>query len=175
MKPTRNAPLNVKVKSEFATSRSVLRTIEGMVAASAGTKKIVTVATRKFTRYAVVTLSPARISGMTTTARSAFVTTSTIRRSTRSTRTPPANPKSTAGMIASRIRIDDDVFECVSSATRMISAEVTAFAAACERICAAQIAMNARLRSRPCCAAWVTSDKLWSIPPAPVVRARRTV
>src|SRR5919204_2452361 len=50
MKPSRNAPLNVNVKSELATSRSPRRTIDGIVAASAGTKKIVTAATRKFTR-----------------------------------------------------------------------------------------------------------------------------
>ena len=50
MKPTRNAPLKVKVKREFATMSSRFRTIAGIVAASAGTKKIVTVATRKFTR-----------------------------------------------------------------------------------------------------------------------------
>src|ERR671935_549373 len=50
MNPRRNAPLNVKVNSELATSRSPRRTIDGIVAASAGTKKIVTAATRKFTR-----------------------------------------------------------------------------------------------------------------------------
>ena len=49
MNPTRKAPLNVKVKREFAAMRSRLRTIVGIMAASAGTKKIVTVATRKFT------------------------------------------------------------------------------------------------------------------------------
>ena len=49
MKPTRNAPLNVKVKSEFATRRSRFRTIPGIIADSAGTKKIVTAATRKLT------------------------------------------------------------------------------------------------------------------------------
>ena len=50
MNPRRNEPLNVKVNSEFATRRSRLRTIPGIVADSAGTKKIVTEATRKFTR-----------------------------------------------------------------------------------------------------------------------------
>ena len=44
---------------------------------------------------------------------------------------------------------EDDVFACVSSATRMISALVTAFAATCDRIWAAQIARNARLLRRP--------------------------
>src|SRR3954454_14815489 len=63
MKPKRNAPLNVNVKSEFATSRSFFGTIEGIIAASAGTKKIVAAATRKFTTYAAVTLSPNNISG----------------------------------------------------------------------------------------------------------------
>ena len=49
MNPTRKAPLNVNVKSEFATSRSRFRTIDGIVADSAGTKKTVIAATRKFT------------------------------------------------------------------------------------------------------------------------------
>ena len=49
MKPTRNAPLNVNVNNEFAAMRSRLRTRVGIIAASAGTKKIVTVATRKLT------------------------------------------------------------------------------------------------------------------------------
>src|SRR3989442_13836640 len=82
-------------------------------------------------------------------ARSAFVTMSMSRRSVRSTMMPPAIPKRTAGMIARRMRNDDDVFECVSSATRMISALVTAFEATWERIWAAQIARNARLRRMP--------------------------
>src|SRR6266511_2666258 len=59
MNPSRKAPLNVNVKSEFATIRSRLRTMPGIVADSAGTKKIVTAATRKFTRYAAVRLVPA--------------------------------------------------------------------------------------------------------------------
>src|SRR5258708_21871865 len=42
MKPTRNAPLNVNVKSEFATRRARLRTIAGIVADSAGTQNTVT-------------------------------------------------------------------------------------------------------------------------------------
>src|SRR5260370_32447270 len=97
MKPTRNAPLNVNVKSEFATSRSRLRTIAGIVADSAGTKKTVIAATRKFTTYAAVTLSPTTSSGSTAAARNAFVTTSTRLRSVRSTTTPAKTPNTTAG------------------------------------------------------------------------------
>src|SRR2546428_11079158 len=82
-------------------------------------------------------------------ARSAFVTMSMSRRSVRSTIMPAAIPKRTAGMIARRIRNDDEVFECVISATRMMSALVTAFAVTWERIWAAQIARNARLRRMP--------------------------
>jgi hypothetical protein len=63
--------------------------------------------------------------------------------------TPPAIPKSTAGRTARRMSSEDDVFECVSSATRMMSALVTAFEATCDRIWAAQIAMKARLLRRP--------------------------
>src|SRR2546425_2978364 len=149
MNPTRNAPLKVNVKSEFAAMRSRFRTRVGIIAASAGTKKIVTVATRKFTTYATVRLVPKSSSGTIEAARNRFVTMSMSRRSVRSTMMPPAIPKSTAGMIASRIKNDDDVFECVISATRMISALVTAFAATCERFWAAQIARNARLRRKP--------------------------
>ncbi len=50
MKPSRKAPLKVNVNREFATRRSRLRTMAGMVDDSAGTKKIVAVATRKLTR-----------------------------------------------------------------------------------------------------------------------------
>src|SRR3989442_9500731 len=82
-------------------------------------------------------------------ARKIFATMSMSRRSVRSTMMPPAIPKSTAGRTASRIRNDDEVFECVISATRMMSALVTAFAATWERIWAAQIARNARLRRMP--------------------------
>ncbi len=49
MNPRRNAPLNVKVKSEFATIRSRRRTMDGSVADSAGMKNVVIAATRKFT------------------------------------------------------------------------------------------------------------------------------
>src|SRR6266550_1218148 len=94
MKPTRNAPLNVNVNNEFAAMRSRFLTSVGIIAASAGTKKIVTVATRRMTN-------------------------------------------------------DDEVFERVISATRMMSALVTAFAATWERIWAPQIARNARLRRMP--------------------------
>ncbi len=149
MKPTRNAPLNVNVNSELATRRFRFGTMAGKVADSAGTKKIVTVATMKFTRYATVRLVPKSKSGMIVAARSVLVTTRTRRLSVRSTMTPPAIPKSTAGSTASRMSSDDDVFECVISATRMMSALVTALAATCERICADQIARKARLRRRP--------------------------
>ena len=65
----------------------------------------------------------------------------------------------TAGMTARRMRNDEDVFECVISATRMMSADVTAFAAVCDRICAAQTARNARFLRRPTCtASWTSAN-----------------
>jgi len=175
MKPTRNAPLNVNVKSEFATSRSRLRTIAGIVADSAGTKKTVIAATRKLTMYAVVTLSPSTNSGSTATARRAFVITRTRFRSVRSTTTPANTPNTTAGRIARRMRIDDDVLDFVSSPTSTMSAKVVALAATCDKICAAHRARNARLRKMPRSAAlssgWPTGPP---IRPAPEGRARRT-
>src|SRR5438132_2711504 len=158
MKPTRNAPLNVNVKSEFATRRSRFRTIDGIVAASAGTKNTVIAATRKLTTYAALTLSPSARRGRTAPARSAFVTTSTRLRSVRSTTTPANTPNTTAGRIARRMRMEDDVFDFVSSPTSTMSAKVVAFAATCDRICAAQSARNARFRRMPRSAAPVGSS-----------------
>src|SRR5438045_5275824 len=149
MKPTRNAPLKVKVNRELATSRSRLRTIAGIVADSAGTKNTVIAATRKLTMYAAVTLSPRTSSGITATARSVLVTTRTRLRSVRSTTTPANTPKTTAGRIARRMRIEEEVFDFVISPTRTMSAKVVALAATCERICAAHSARKGRLRMIP--------------------------
>src|SRR2546428_13653603 len=102
-------------------------------------------------------VEPNRRSGTIAAARSAFVIMRTSRRSLRSTMRPPAIPNSTAGRTARRMRNEDEVFECVISATRMMSALVTAFAATCDRICAPQIARNARLRRTPRSAAGIAS------------------
>src|SRR2546428_2536189 len=102
-------------------------------------------------------VEPNRRSGTIAAARSAFVIMRTSRRSLRSTMRPPAIPKSTAGRTARRMRNEEEVFECVISATRMMSALVTAFAATWDRICAAQSARNVRLRRMPRSAASVAS------------------
>jgi hypothetical protein len=62
-------------------------------------------------------------------------------------------------MIARRIRNDDDVLECVSSATRMMSAEVTAFAAVCDRTCAAQDGEERAIaKEASCTASWTSAN-----------------
>src|SRR5438552_1660400 len=88
-------------------------------------------------------------SGSTAAARNAFVTTSTRFRSVRSTTTPAKTPNTTAGRIASRMRIEEDVFDFVISPTNTMRAKVVAFAATWDRICAPQSARKARLRRMP--------------------------
>src|SRR5437016_6989045 len=67
------------------------------------------------------------------------------------------------------MRIEEDVFDFVISPTRTMSANVVAFAATWDRICAAQSARNARLRRMPRSAAPLT----WSIGAAALLGRRQ--
>ncbi len=102
-KPIANDALRVSVKTPLADSRCSRGTTSGIIAASAGAKKTVTVEMKMFSNSSSAKLSPTSSSAMTANPRRTFVAMRTKRRSTRSTYTPATAENSTAGTRNDRI------------------------------------------------------------------------
>ena len=96
-KPSANAALDVRAKRPLAARSWDLGTTNGIIEASAGPKKVVSVETTTMSRYSRSRLLVTKKTATKATPRSTFVATRTSRLSIRSTKTPAMAEKTIAG------------------------------------------------------------------------------
>ena len=108
------------MKRPFAATSWLRGTSRGIIESSAGAKKVVTIDTKMFSAKIATTLRSKRTMTPNATARRTFVTTSSIRPSRRSTKTPAMAEKITAGTRNVSRSSDTAELEFVASNTRTV-------------------------------------------------------